>query len=53
MAKTKSQRTIEIDKKIEEALAALSLNSFSNIYQTIKHFNISYNTLEYQFIKDK
>ena len=53
MTKTKSQRIIETDRKIEEALAALALKQFSSIHQVIKHFNIDHNTLEHQFTKDK
>ena len=53
ITKTKSQRIIEIDRKIEEALAALALKQFSSIHQVTKHFNIDYNTLEHQFAGDK
>src|SRR6266516_7728065 len=53
MAKTKSQRTIETDKKIEEALAALSLKTFSNVHQTAKHFNVSHTTLGHRFLRGK
>ncbi len=45
MAKTKSQRIIETDRKIEEAIAALALKQFSSIHQAAKHFNIGHNTL--------
>ena len=53
MAKTKSQRIVETDRKVEEALAALALKQFSSVYQVIKHFNIDYNTLEHRFAEDK
>ena len=46
MAKTKSQRIIETDRKIEEALAALALKQFSSVHQAAKHFNVDHNTLE-------
>ena len=53
MTKTKSQRIIEIDRKIKETLTVLTLKQFSNIHQITKHFNIDYNTLKYRFIKNK
>ena len=53
MIKIKSQRIIEIDKKMKETLIVLALKQFSSIYQVIKYFNINYNILEYQFIEDK
>ena len=53
MTKTKSQRIVETDRKMEEALAALALKQFSSIYQIIKYFNIDHNTLEHWFAEDK
>src|SRR5947207_13282120 len=53
MAKTKSQRIIETDKKIEEALAALALKQFSSIHQATKHFNIDHNTLRHRLAGGK
>ena len=53
MTKTKSQRIVETDRKVEEALAALALKQFSSIYQATKHFNIDHNTLKHQFTKNK
>ena len=53
MTKMKSQRIVETDRKMEEALAALALKQFSSIHQAIKHFNIDHNTLEHQFAEDK
>ena len=53
MTKTKSQRIIEIDRKIEEALAALALKQFSSVYQATKHFNIDHNTLGHRLAEGK
>ena len=47
MIKIKSQRIIEIDRKIEEALATLALKKISSIHQATKHFNIDHNTLRH------
>src|SRR5947207_3075248 len=53
MAKTKSQRIIETDRKMKEALAALALKQFSSVHQATKHFNIDHNTLEYRLAENK
>src|SRR5947207_12490968 len=53
MAKTKGQRIIETDRKIEEALAALALKQFSSVHQATKHFNIDHNTLEHRLAEGK
>ena len=53
MTKTKSQRIVETDRKMEEALAALALKQFSSVHQATKHFNIDHNTLEHRLTKDK
>lgn len=45
MAKARSQKVLETDKKVTEALAALSLGTFPNVFQAAKHFKIPHNTL--------
>jgi len=53
MTKTKSQRIVETDRKMEEALAALALKQFSSIHQATKHFNIGHNTLGHRLAGGK
>ena len=53
MTKTKSQRIIETDRKMKEALAALALKQFSSVHQATKHFNIGHNTLGHRLAGGK
>ena len=53
MTKTKSQRIIEIDRKVKEVLIILTLKQFSSIHQATKHFNIDHNTLRHRLAGGK